>query len=60
MITNEFDWGNFIDGQFQPSRWDSPVVAKQPGDESPGYFQDPPPGYRVDPWRLIGAPYLCF
>ena len=45
MTTNEFDRDDIISGPFQSSLWDSPVVARQPGDESPGYYQAAPPGH---------------
>jgi len=45
MITSEFTQGDMIGGHFPSSLWDSPVVVRQPGDESPGYYQDAPPGH---------------
>jgi len=40
MITHESDRDDMIIGPFHSSLQDSPLVARQPGDELPGYYQD--------------------
>jgi len=45
MATNEFDGSNIMVDPFQSSLRDSPVVVKQPGVETPGYYQHAPPGH---------------
>jgi len=44
MTPNEFEGSNIMVDPFQSSLRDSPVAVKQPGVETPGYYQDAPPG----------------